>query len=223
MNLAHFRLHNFYRWLKPFSEKHRAQRMQKFLEFLGSCQVNNPKILDLGGHPTIWEFINIPLDITILNLPGHIVHSECAIHHLTYVEGDACNVSEYKDISFDLVFSNSVIEHVGGDTNQEKFAHEVQRLAKYHWVQTPSKYFPIEAHCGMPFWWFWPESLRRAFIARWRLKTPKWTEMVEGTTVLTKQRIQKLFPDSEIFTEKSFGFTKSYIAHSQLMPKLTNN
>ena len=214
MNLKHLRLNFFYKLLKPFSDKHRANRMRKFSDFLTQCNLSNPRILDLGGQPGIWAFVDRPLNITILNLPGITVPTEQTIHTIEYVEGDACNVSQYGEASFDIVFSNSVIEHVGDDLNQERFAKEVHRLARYYWIQTPSKYFPIEAHCGMPFWWFWPKWLRAAFILRWREKTPKWTEMVEGTRVLSKQRMKELFPRSEITTERAIGFVKSYIAHN---------
>lgn len=223
MNLKHLRLNYFYKWLKPFSDRHRAQRMQKFSAFLAECQLTRPNILDLGGHPEIWQFVKEPADITILNLPGYVVRLDNTIHNITYMEGDACNVSQFKDLSFDLVFSNSVIEHVGDESKQAEFAREAQRLGKYHWVQTPSKYFPIEAHCGMPFWWFWPESLRQSFISRWREKTPLWTEMVEGTRVLTKARLQELFPTSTIITEYSLGFAKSYTAYSTLASNLSQN
>ena len=214
MNFKHLRLNFFYKLLKPFSDKYRANRMQRLTDFLAERELSHPRILDLGGQPGIWAFVERPLEITILNLPGIIVPAEQTIHTIEYVEGDACNVSQYEDGSFDLVFSNSVIEHVGDDINQERFAKEVYRLAKYHWIQTPSKYFPIEAHCGMPFWWFWPQVLRQSFIMRWKEKTPKWTEMVEGTRVLSKQRLKELFPNSQINTEWSLGFIKSYIAHN---------
>jgi len=58
-----------------------------------------------------------------------------------------------QDGEFDLVFSNSVIEHVGDFERMRQFVHEARRVAKSYWIQTPSKWFPIEPHCGMPFWW----------------------------------------------------------------------
>lgn len=130
-------------------------------------------------------------------------------HKIRYIDGDACAVEGFAERSFDIVFSNSVIEHVGPADKQAEFAREVRRLGHSYWVQTPSKWFPIEAHCGMPFWWFYPASVRRYAIERWRKKLPAWTEMVEGTTVLTKSDLQGLFPEATILVETSFGMPKS--------------
>ncbi len=37
--------------------------------------------------------------------------------------------------------------------------------------------------------------------------------MVEGTTVLLRKDLQNLFPDGEIWTERSLGMTKSYVVY----------
>jgi len=181
-------------------------------------------ILDLGGKPRIWESVPLCLNLTILNLPGAVEDHENGVagsnlrstatqHKIHYVEGDACDVQQFAGRSFDSVFSNSVIEHVGGGGKQEAFASEVRRLGKSYWVQTPAKWFPVEAHCGMPFWWFYPAPLRRHLIERWRKNLPAWTEMVEGTTILTKKQMQRLFPEATILTERFLGIPKSYIAY----------
>src|SRR6516162_3151936 len=117
------------------------------------------RVLDLGGSPLFWNDVPVPLDITILNLPGGVQSFELnaartSIHTFHYVEGDACNVHQFADRSFDVAFSNSVIEHVGPQEKQEAFAREVLRLGKSYWVQTPSAWFPIEAHSGLRFYWF---------------------------------------------------------------------
>jgi hypothetical protein len=170
-------------------------------------------ILDLGGQPMIWDSVPHLLHLTILNLPGIAMRQKKSHHQIEYVEGDACEVVQFKGRSFDLIFSNSVIEHVGPAEKQAAFAREVRRLGRSYWVQTPSKWFPIEAHCGMPFWWFYPPSLRSYFIRRWRIKLPDWTEMVEGARVLTKSELRTLFPEATIVVETMLGFPKSYIAY----------
>jgi 2-polyprenyl-3-methyl-5-hydroxy-6-metoxy-1,4-benzoquinol methylase len=170
-------------------------------------------VLDLGGQPMIWEPVNPTLDITILNLPGIAQVAPRSHHDITYVEGDACNVIAYGDRSFDIVFSNSVIEHVGNERFRADFAREVQRLGKSYWVQTPCKYFPIEPHNGMPFWWFYPASLRRFIVERWRRKLPAWTEMIDGTDIVSRSELQRLFPNATVIVERFMGWPKSYIAY----------
>jgi len=182
------------------------------------------RVLDLGGVPEIWEHVSMPLDITLLNLPGAVSPGEFEIlqspslkHHTFHVvDGDACNVKQFGNRSFDLVFSNSVIEHVGPRARQAEFAHEVLRLGKTYRVQAPSKWFPIEAHTGMPFFWFYPEWLRAAVIGNWRKRLPEWWADYVGTTrVLSRGRMAELFPNGRTRVEYFLGFPKSYVSHSR--------
>ena len=174
------------------------------------------KVIDLGGSSMIWQYVDVPLEITFVNLTfdEHTSpSSDQAMHHnFTYLVGDACNV-EARDGSYDFVFSNSVIEHVGNVDQQRRFAHEVKRLAPQYWVQTPAVWFPLEAHTGMPFWWFYPASLRSYFINKWREKLPAWTDMIEGTTIVRLGDLKSYFPDASIATERSLGIVKSYSAY----------
>lgn len=197
-------------FLAPFSGRARRKRMKEFVELAGLRE--GARVLDLGGTPAIWQYVDRPLDITILNLPGHTGNalSIPPQHKVHFVEGDACNVEQFSDKKFDFVFSNSVIEHVGPEEKQSDFAHQVQRLANAYWVQTPSKWFPLEAHCGMPFWWFYPESLRLAVLKRWKRKLPGFTRMVEGTRVLEREHLETLFPGSRVHVERVMGLPKSY-------------
>jgi len=211
MKLKYLRIRVFERFLRPFSERTRRKRMRSYTTLMNLK--NGMSVLDLGGQPMIWDSVSTQVHLTILNLPGIAVAGHASHHRIEYVEGDACKVSGYGDRSFDTVFSNSVIEHVGPADKQAEFAREVRRLGRSYWVQTPSKWFPIEAHCGMPFWWFYPARLRHYFIERWRQKLPAWTEMVEETTVLTKADMQQLFPDATIWVETWFGLPKSYTAY----------
>ncbi|MCI0670094.1 MAG: hypothetical protein L0Y64_06505 [Myxococcaceae bacterium] len=113
-----------------------------------------------------------------------------------------------------MVFSNSVIEHVGDEARQTAFAKTVLRLGKRYWVQTPAKGFPVEAHTGMPFWWYYPESLRRWFVGRWHAKLPAWSDMIADTRVLTRNRMLELFPGSALYVESFAGIPKSYAVYS---------
>lgn len=210
MNLNYLRVRVFQGLLKPVSMRARRIRMRMFTDLMKVEP--GLSIIDLGGQPRLWDFLHTQAKITILNLPGAIERYSSR-HDLSYIEGDACDVSGIHSNAFDMVFSNSVIEHVGDSRKQAEFAREVVRLGRSYWVQTPAKAFPIEAHCGMPFWWFYPETVRAYLINRWRQKLPAWTEMVEGTRVLSKGDLQRLFPDATIIVETLFGIPKSYIAY----------
>ena len=216
------RLKAFYRFLPSVSAFFRRRRMRKFVIILKIKP--GTRVLDLGGAPAIWEHVSVPLEITLLNLPGAISPGQFEIiqcpglrHHAFYViEGDACNVKQFGDRSFDLVFSNSVIEHVGPPAKQVEFAHEVLRLGRSYWVQTPSKWFPIEAHSGIPFYWFYPEWLRAALMRSWQKKLPAWWADYVGTTrVLSRRRMAELFPNGRTRVDYFLGFPKSYVSYSR--------
>ena len=224
------RLKVYFRCLPSVSALFRRRRMIKFVEILKIKP--GTKVLDLGGSPGIWECVSVPLEITLLNLPGALSLGEFEIlqtpglrHHTFHViEGDACNVEQFGDRSFDLVFSNSVIEHVGPPPKQAEFAHEVLRLGRSYWVQTPSKWFPIEAHTGMPSYWFYPEWLRAALMRRWRRQQPTWfADYIDATRVLSRRRLAELFPNGRTHVEYFFGFPKSYVLYSpELLQKTLN-
>lgn len=171
------------------------------------------RIIDLGGQPMIWDSVPQRLDITIVNLPGVVNDAHASHHTIRFVEGDACDMRGFADGQFDIAFSNSVIEHVGSAANRANFAKEAQRLARFFWVQTPSKYFPIEAHTGMPFWWWYPASLRKAIISSWEKKLPDWTEMIKGTTYLSKRELTALFPGAKFMSERFALIPKSMIVY----------
>lgn len=194
-----------------FSQSSRSRRMRQFLDIVKPSP--GMRVIDLGGVPVFWEKCPIPLNLTILNLPGLNPPAPPTSHHsITLVLGDAC-ATPFEDESFDLAFSNSVIEHVGDVGNRVRMASEVRRLAPSYWVQTPSIWFPIEAHSMMPLWWFYPPALRSWFIARWRRVRPRWTQMMAETTVLSREEMMELFPEGSLLTERRVGFSKSYIAY----------
>jgi hypothetical protein len=177
MQWKHLRIATFYALLLPYSKRARNKRMRLFAALMGVRE--GMRILDLGGQPMIWESVPVRLNLTIVNLPGIAQQNAPSHHAIRYVEGDACALEGLGEPTFDAVFSNSVIEHVGAAERRQAFAAAARRLGASYWVQTPSAWFPIEAHCGMPFWWLYPARVRQFFLARWRKNLPNWTRMVE--------------------------------------------
>lgn len=198
----------------PFSRYSRKKRTKVFLEKMNIR--GGERVIDLGGSAAFWAEVDQSLDITVVNLPGGLSKTNVPPQHkFTLVEGDACNLPQFADNQFDIAFSNSVIEHVGNDEKREQFAREARRLAPRYWVQTPSIHFPIEAHNHMPFWWYYPETLKIFFKKRWLKKLPAWTEMIEGTTVVSVNELKNIFPNSKIYKEYFIFFLKSNSAYRQ--------
>jgi hypothetical protein len=93
---------------------------------------------------------------------------------------------------FDIVFSNATLEHVGSRTAQASFLQEVCRVGKAFFVTTPSRWFPIEHHTGLPFLHYLPPAIFRSTIRNTRYKY--WAS--ESTlNIVTANEIKKLFPE----------------------------
>jgi SAM-dependent methyltransferase len=69
---------------------------------------------------------------------------------IRYVQGDACALP-FADGEFDIVFSNAVIEHVGGRERQRQLVSEALRVGRRVFITTPNRRFPVEVHTRLPF------------------------------------------------------------------------
>jgi SAM-dependent methyltransferase len=202
---------------KSFNQKFREKRFKFFLELLATVKTDKPiKILDIGGTEIYWERMNYAhapnLEITLLNL------SEVPTKHpnFTSIKGDACNLTQFEDNHFDIVFSNSVIEHLFTKENQIKMANEVMRVGRNYYVQTPNYYFPLEPHWLFPFFQFLPFGTRVFLTRNFSLGMKKKAEnkaqaveMVDEVKLLTVNEMKNLFPTGTLYKERFLGLIKS--------------
>jgi len=205
------------------ANRYRSARMRLFNGIVEQAlaEKDTCTILDVGGTYAYWDAFGSAVDrsrvkITLLNLE-HV--GGTAPEGIEQVVGDATDMREYGDNSFDIVHSNSVIEHVGLWSAMEAMAREIRRLAPSYFVQTPSFWFPIEAHSRTPFFHFMPEPVRVWMIMQRKLgywekaaDIGEATRTAHSAILLHKRQMHHLFPDGEIVAEKAYGFTKSYMA-----------
>ncbi len=180
---------------------------------------SSTRILDVGGSSEIWQFAAVLPQVTLLNLPTALSSSGAQV---TQIAGDG-RFLPFRDRSFDIVFSNSVIEHVGTRQDQLKFAEEVGRVGRSYWVQTPNRRFPLEMHLMLPLIQFLPKSTQRLLIYRFtgweKLVRPSAEErafylehFLNELNLLDRATLTELFPGATILSERVFGFSKSLIA-----------
>jgi SAM-dependent methyltransferase len=74
-----------------------------------------------------------------------------------YVQGDALALP-FEDGAFDIVFSNAVIEHVGGEPEQRRFVEEALRVGRSAFITTPNRWFPVEVHTRLPLVHWLPDA-----------------------------------------------------------------
>lgn len=60
------------------------------------------------------------------------------------------NTFPFSDRSFDVCWSNAVLEHVGDHDRQVLFLKEVLRVARNGFITTPNRFFPVEVHTRTP-------------------------------------------------------------------------
>jgi hypothetical protein len=194
-------------------------RKQRFLFFEERIvTLDKPiTILDMGGTVRFWKDENYdqrPVLITIINLRDE----ESIYPNIKVIKGDACDLSMYKDHSFDIVFSNSLIEHLYTKERQQKMASEAMRVGKYFFVQTPNRYFPIEPHYKFPFFQFLPKFLqvflqtKTTLINGFKYDRAYAENMVKEIRLLSKRELIELFPNCSLYVEEYLGLPKSFVA-----------
>lgn len=208
-------IHDIYR---PILTHFRTKRMQMFYEALSITP--QTKILDVGGNPFIWQIATehgLPrIDhITVLNV---YEESRELPPNIRWVVGNGCSLP-FEDGEFDVVFSNSVIEHLGGHNSQACFASEIRRVGRNYWVQTPDPRFFMEPHYLSPFVHWLPIDLRRKIsrnATTWGLLTRPTKEQIQERLdeirLIAPKEFKGMFPDAEIINERWAGLPKSLIA-----------
>jgi hypothetical protein len=188
-------------------ERMRARRWDWFrTEF---PDLESMSVIDLGGTADAWLRAPVrPASVHVVNLEPE--PSEPPASWIRADTADACELPGHITAgSYDLVFSNSVLEHVGGHAQRLRFADSVHKLASLHWVQTPYRYFPLE---------FLPVAARAEVSRRWPLAHTKAPTLREGmeavlwVELVSRSEMAYLFRDSTIRAEHMLGLPKSLIA-----------
>ncbi len=212
MDRMAFGIYQLYRLFRQ--DNFRERRSRLFLETMKPDA--STRILDVGGYSCNWGHIPIPSPITFLNTEYPDGWRVTAGRFVSEV-GDGRQM-RFADQSFEIVYSNSVIEHVGTYEDQKRFAAEINRVGKRIFLQTPNRWFFVEPHFLALFVHYlpWPiaKRLLRVCSLRGLLRggdNKNLRALAEELRFVSHRELKEFFPNCEIYREKCLGFTKSFI------------
>ena len=203
---------SIYKIIIPLQVLFRGNRMRRFAAMFGVR--DGMRVIDVGGRQCNWTLIDKQPDVTITNI--EYASSEDGRFHYVHTDGGRL---PYTDNSFELCYSNSVIEHVGDWNARKVFAEDIRRVAPRYYVQTPNKWFFSDPHTVGAFVHWLPKRWQRKLI-RWctfwglvdRPNQARIDALLDEVDLLSVAEMRMLFPDATIVKERFLGMTKSIIA-----------
>ncbi len=215
---------------KSLSAKARSRRVRFFASLIESLYKTGLlkgkiRILDIGGTFQFWQMnaCHMPIDIIEIIEIVNILTIDAELKTIAGIamksySGNALDVSSIHSSHYDIVHSNSLLEHVGDLSAQKAFASNVCQLGTYHFIQTPCRSFPIEPHFYIPFFAFLPLSIKTFLHYNFSLgfmnKEKCWLQArinCENTRLLTHKELLHIFPNSKCIPERLFMLCKSWI------------
>lgn len=210
----------WHRLVLPIMKYFRGRRVEILRDACPELFDERPlSVCDLGGSRHFWAALPIDLvvkRVTIFNISesetGHCSGAAAQIPVHLY-DGKRLPVG---DQTFDLLISNSVIEHVPL-AERTGLAAEMLRCSRKVVMQTPALEFPIEPHFLMPFLHWCPRGLGSllVFVSPWFLLArpgmSRARSYFDEVSLLSRSAVRKLFPSGRILEERILGMTKSFI------------
>lgn len=200
---------------RTVSIRNRRRKFELFLDFFRPGK--DTKILDVGvteieyspGDNFIEKLYAYPERITAVGLEADREFRK-RYPQIPYVQADGRTLP-FGDTSFDIVFSNAVIEHVGPYPEQLRFLKELARVAPAGFVTTPNRWFPIETHTKLPFVHYFPKPFADGC---YRLFGRPWAAG-DFMFLLSRRDLERLaadanLPDVRIIANRVLGIPLTY-------------
>jgi SAM-dependent methyltransferase len=220
------------RLFERLARRARQQRARLFRESFGLGA--DTRILDLGSeggghiHDVLEGTLVRPENTFIADIDPVSLEKGRARFGFVPVLVPESGRLPFPDGYFDIVYCSSVIEHVTVPKNevwavrsgrvfrersmqhQQQFAREIQRVGRQFFVQTPYRWFVLEAHSWLPFVAWLP---RRAMLPVLKFARKFWPKATRPDWhLLTRRDLGRLFDGADVREERWFGLTKSIMA-----------
>jgi len=205
-------------------ERHFRRRRFRVLSELCAQYSHRPvRILDVGGTPAYWEEMDAApighVQIVLLNIST----SPLPPPFLALV-GDA-RALPFRDKEFDIVYSNAVINLVGGPSDQARMAFEIRRVGRSYAVQSPNRFFPIDWRTLVPCFHWLPAAVQAWCFRHLHVglyprvpdeKRARW--LATRVRDVSRRELIQWFPEGRIISERVAWLTKSFVVSGPTGP-----
>jgi hypothetical protein len=209
----------------------RARRLKLFNEFMKS--ITGPiRLVDLGGTVKFWESWGLAkqplLNVTLVNnhdLDKQYSNDPIALPNIRRLGADVLTLTAADFAQFDVIFSNSLIEHLPGRELQRQLAQAIIDSGRPYFLQTPNKRSPLDPHFPrpyVPFFAAYPRSVQARLLSWSALGSSSVAPSYDAALArlqnyypLTTRDVRQLFPNARIVIERPLGFPMSIIAMSE--------
>ncbi|EDY19953.1 Methyltransferase type 11 [Chthoniobacter flavus Ellin428] len=121
----------------------------------------------------------------------------------------------FADKTFDIVYSNAVLEHAGSAEQQRFFLSELCRLARRRFVAVPNRLFPVEHHTCLPVIHYLPKATFRRLLRGTRYDV--WSHE-ENLNYVSAAELRALWPaEAPVITYSGIGlggFRSNLVAYN---------
>ncbi len=183
-------------------------RGKKMVQFNSLCSAEE-SVLDVGVSPNDWSD---SVNIFLKQFKGKpTLYTGLAVEDISGVaelhpQKNFClydgGIFPFANNSFDWIFSNAVIEHVGDRQAQALFIKEMCRVADKVFFTTPNKYFPVESHTNT-FFRHWSSPHFYDWCAKCN---PLWSE--DNLLLLSRSNLQNALKEAGV---KKYSITVNRI------------
>lgn len=212
-------------------DRFHGERADLFVEVMDPAP--GSRLLDLGsgrGDPFAARLARrVELEVTLADVTDGPLQ-DAPRHGFHGVQISPGRHLPFEDDAFDVVLSNSVVEHVtgppepGGEpplpeaewrrrarAHQRFFAREVRRVGRGYFVQTPHPGFPVDLHLWLPFTHRLPHP---AAVRLARVTDRFWIKRTGRVdwSLLEPEELRDLFPGARLRVERTLGLPKSIVA-----------
>ena len=208
----------------------RGRRLRLFNQFMSG--VTGPvRLLDLGGTVRFWEDWGLAeqpmLDVTLVNnhdLDKKHEDDPITLPNIRRLRADVLTLTAADFSQYDVIFSNSLIEHLPGRHLQQQLAQAIIDSGRPDFLQTPNKRSPVDPHFPrpyVPFFAAYPRALQARLLTWSALGSGSAAPSYEAALArlsnyypMTVRDVRRMFPRAQVVVERPLGVPMSIIAMS---------